>query len=175
MVMSRSAREGPEAAAMSRAQPDEAGGFAEHRVDSAGRIVLSKDQREMLGYSEVYIYIWWADCLRVAAANGLNEDIEVVERTFGHDRFNLELALRRTVGTARKQAIDNNGRLRIPRFHLQFLRVEPGGQVLVVPVDWRVGILEIWNPDTFREQVLARDFRQLLAAAPEPAESAEAG
>ena len=146
---------------MPRTRRDEGPGIALYNTDEAGRLKLPQHFLDLLPADDVFVYAWLAPCLRLS---GRETMLSTAEELFGHfsDPIQIEFLRRRILGTARKLAIDNAGRVRLPRLHLTFIGVDAGDRVMVVPVDWQKAILEIWHPDKFRQQVLDEQLYERL-------------
>jgi MraZ protein len=96
----------------------------------------------------------------------LDEAVELVKRKMQAGRLEGRLGQVQLLGrllSTRHKAVElaGRGRLLIPEGFREFLRVEPGGEVLVVGA---AVCIEIWNPPDWLKYLEARmpNFRRLL-------------
>lgn len=158
---------------MPRLREDEAGGITEHRIDDAGRITLTADQRAVFDDGRVFLMLWLLDgCLRLCTAEKLEELKLAVQEEWKGRRLR-DSAYRRSVGTVRRLTIDESGRIRIPYIYLDFVQLDGHGKkAWLVPLD--EGLYELWNPEQFRAAV-AQDLYEMAAAVAEPAAAVGVG
>jgi DNA-binding transcriptional regulator/RsmH inhibitor MraZ len=144
---------------MPRLRREDSGGITEHRIDEAGRITLTADQRDSFPNGEINLILWLIDgCLRLCTTERLADLVRQVEEEWP-DRRLQDLAFRQTVGSVRIVTIDDAGRIRVPYIYLEFLGLDGHAKkAWLVPL--REGLYELWNPDTFREHV-AQDLYKL--------------
>ncbi|MBC7289144.1 MAG: hypothetical protein H5T86_14130 [Armatimonadetes bacterium] len=141
---------------MPRLRPEEEGGLIEKPVDASGRVALPADFADDFDLSTAYLMFWTAPCLRLVSPEAIGQLQSELEANFP-DAVQREWVKRRTVGTKRRVVFDENMRIRIPTVYLDFLEL-PEGNRRVVMLRYAEGIIEIWNPDTYRRLVLTVDF-----------------
>ncbi len=152
---------------MPRLRQEDTGGITENRIDDAGRITLTADQRQSFPDGEVHLMLWLVDgCLRLCTEERRRELEELVEREW-LKRPLLDLARRQTVGTTRIVTIDEAGRIRIPYMYLDFIGLDGHGKkAWLIPL--QEGIYELWNPDHFKRQMEQKLYDLVSVAATRP-------
>jgi DNA-binding transcriptional regulator/RsmH inhibitor MraZ len=140
---------------MPRLKDGEQGGIIEKAIDEIGRLTLGAEQRPDFPDRVAYVLPWIEPCLRLTSAAKLQELEADVRSRFSEPR-RLELALRRTIACARRLQLDRNYRLRIPPLYWQLLELS-GDERKVWLMRLGEGLYEIWNPQTWMENVWRPD------------------
>ncbi|MCX7598595.1 MAG: hypothetical protein N2512_06965 [Armatimonadetes bacterium] len=149
---------------MPRRREEDQGGLSVHAIDGSGRITLNADQLSSLG-RVMYVLHWIDPCLRLATEEALARLKTWVEEAY-QDPLLQDWILRRTVSTARRVTVDDNGRIRIPYKYLDRIGLDGHGKTaLLLPL--REGIYEIWNPKTYDDVVLGTWTREIAYRRPD--------
>ncbi len=159
---------------MPRLREEDIGGITEHRIDGAGRITLSADQRRAFPDGKVCVMLWMLDgCLRLCRPDKVDELVEQIISEWP-DRRLRAIAIRQTVGTIRQVTIDESGRIRIPFIYLEFVGLD-GHNKRAWLVPYEDGIFELWNPDDFRKIAQIDLYAECEAIGTEVGQMSKAG
>ncbi len=126
-------------------------------VDGKGRLIIPSAFRKALpmGVNTFVVARWFDGCLGAYDPAGWKRVLEKLQRLSGAKRETRQL-IRSVAGRATEVKFDSQGRVLIPRKHLEMAGISDRATLIGV-----IDRVEIWSPDGYQESINEVDLEDI--------------